>query len=164
MCTFFPDVFPWHIVLKHARTVYNKYSPTPKSVSMTFLGIVRQFFFMQKSWYPRPLYIKFFDTRNFQKHQRLPRRNFSILWDKKIYIILYGWLKLSCPGCLEIDLFSACVSSNKIVIQPSLLLLILGCQRLLWGFFFGFQKIIEINQTEIRNIPKKFDHKQKYEL
>ena len=48
-----------------------------------------------------PLCITFFDTKNFQKHQSVPQRNFSVLWDEKFlifFVIPPIWLlKLSRP-------------------------------------------------------------------
>ena len=63
---------------------YQKYSETPKGSTTKFFGTVRQKNFDGKSWYPPPLLsLTFFDTRDFLKHRKVPRRNFSALWDKK---------------------------------------------------------------------------------
>ena len=61
---------------------------TAQKVSTTkFFGTVRQKVFDGKSWYsPPPLIHKLFRYRKFSEtqHRRLPVRNFSALWDKKI--------------------------------------------------------------------------------
>ncbi len=45
---------------------------------------MRQNNFDGKSWYPPPLLsLTFFETRDFPKHRKVPRRTFSALWDKK---------------------------------------------------------------------------------
>ena len=60
---------------------YQKLCETKKGSPTKFFGPVRQQIFDRKSWYSL-LGIKFFDTRNFLKHRRVPRRSFSALWDE----------------------------------------------------------------------------------
>ena len=62
---------------------YQNFSETQKGSSSKYFDTVRQNNFDGKSWYPPPLLSpKFFDTRNFLKHRRVPLRSFSALWDK----------------------------------------------------------------------------------
>ena len=61
-----------------------KFSETQKGSSTKWFGTARQNNFDGKSWFSPPLLsLTFFDTRNFLKHRRVPRWNFSALWDKK---------------------------------------------------------------------------------
>ena len=64
-----------------------KFSETPRT-------LYKQKNFSRNPVTPALSCIKFFNTRNFQKHQRVPLRNFSVLWDKKFweksYIIFYN--------------------------------------------------------------------------
>ena len=61
---------------------------------------------------PSPLCLKFFDSRNFQKHHRIPLRNFLVLWDNFfrnfLWYPLYGLLNFfvqfwnSCSACYSL--------------------------------------------------------------
>ena len=74
-------IYPEHFLIPEIKETL-KGSPTK------FFGTETKNF-DGKSWYSLPpplLSIKFFDTRNFAKHRRVPLRSFSVLWDNKFSI------------------------------------------------------------------------------
>ena len=80
-----PKRFPYEF-FRHCGTqnFRRKFCETQKVSPTKFFGTVRQNNFDRKSWYQPPLLsLTYFGTRNFLEHRRVPRRNFSALWDKK---------------------------------------------------------------------------------
>ena len=92
---FFVEKFLWHESFQHPFVITpfmvcwkfhaEKWS-TPESFRNT-----HNFSEIKKSWYLHLLCIKFFDTRNFQKNQRVPLWNFSVLLDKIFWI--FSWYR-----------------------------------------------------------------------
>ena len=87
MSTFTPNFFPWHIILRHASTVYNKYGHVltkhQKVPTLNFLAL-----WDKKSWTKIVTFlIKLFFTRIFQEHQKVfPVLNFSVLCEPKLFL------------------------------------------------------------------------------
>ena len=80
-------------------TSTGKYSQTQRCLLQNCL--LRHCETKKISWKNRDtaLCIKFFDATTFQKHQSVPLRNFSVLWDKKMKLFhtpFYGLIKFSC--------------------------------------------------------------------
>ena len=80
--SFFPNWFPRHIILKHSSAIYAKQRQV---LTTTTNSVLWDKFFDEQSWYL--LCTKFFDTRNFQKHQKAPWRIFS--WRQKLFDIFF---------------------------------------------------------------------------
>ena len=91
----------WYSPLRNKNFPYPKLSETQKGSSTNWFGTVRQNNFYGKSWYPPPLLsLTFFDTRNFQKHRRVPLQKDSVLWD------INFWQKIVIlPPCLIPNIF-----------------------------------------------------------
>ena len=63
---------------------YQNSFETQKCSSTIFIGTVRKKISTEFSDIPF-LWIKFCNTRDFLKHQSVAQRNFSVLWDKKLW-------------------------------------------------------------------------------
>ena len=72
-----PSSYPWTYSLSE-----NFWNTAQKGSPTNLFDTVRQQIFYRKSWYSN-LENFFFDTRNFQKHRRVPLQKDSFLWDEK---------------------------------------------------------------------------------